>query len=77
MKKWIYIEEGLQGDVSILFELNFTYIKFVLEVTETQVQEKPNVFDFIIETSQHICLPEQKKEDIHKELLYNDIIRLF
>ena len=61
-EKWVYVEEGLQGDVSIIFELNFTYIKFILEVTETIVQEKPNAFDFIIEISQHICLSEKKKK---------------
>ncbi|CAG8481561.1 12431_t:CDS:1, partial [Racocetra persica] len=30
-KNWIYIEEELEGDISMLFELNFTHIKFVLE----------------------------------------------
>jgi hypothetical protein len=77
-EKWVYVEEGLQGDVSMIFELNFTHIKFVLEATETIVQERPNAFDFIMETSQRICLPEKKKEGgTRQELLYNDIIRLF
>src|SRR3954447_5024879 len=61
-EKWVYVEEGLQGDVSMLFELNFTHIKFILEATETRVQERPNAFDFIMETSQRICLPEKKKK---------------
>ena len=76
-EKWVYVEEGLQGDVSMLFELNFTHIKFILEATETAVQERPNAFDLIMSISQRICLPEQKKEDTLKDLLYNNIIKLF
>src|SRR5581483_805065 len=77
-EKWVYVEEGLQGDVSMIFELNFTHIKFVLEATETsRIQERPNAFDLIMETSHRICLPELKKEGTRQELLYNDIIRLF
>ncbi|PKC12150.1 hypothetical protein RhiirA5_412218 [Rhizophagus irregularis] len=76
-KKWIYVEEELQGDISMLFELNFTHIKFILEATETTVQERPDAFDLIINISQHICFLEQKKEDTRKNLLYNNIIKLF
>ncbi|PKY16061.1 hypothetical protein RhiirB3_428379 [Rhizophagus irregularis] len=76
-KKWIYVEEELQGDISMLFELNFTHIKFILEATETTVQERPDVFDLIINISQYICFLEQKKEDTRKNLLYNNIIKLF
>uniref|UniRef100_U9SWB3 Uncharacterized protein n=1 Tax=Rhizophagus irregularis (strain DAOM 181602 / DAOM 197198 / MUCL 43194) TaxID=747089 RepID=U9SWB3_RHIID len=76
-KKWIYVEEELQGDISMLFELNFTHIKFILEATETTVQERPDAFDLIINISQHICFLEQKKEDTCKNLLYNNIIKLF
>ena len=78
-EKWVYVEDGLEGDISMLFELNFTHIKFILEaeVMETRVQERPNAFNMIMETSQHIHLPEQKKEHIRQDLLYNDIIRLF
>ncbi|PKC07009.1 hypothetical protein RhiirA5_418782 [Rhizophagus irregularis] len=76
-EKWVYVEEGLQGDVSMLFELNFTHIKFILEATKTTVQERPNAIDLIMNISQRICLPEQKKEDTRKDLLYNNIIKLF
>lgn len=50
-EKWVYVEEGLQGDVSMLFELNFTHIKFILEATETTVQKRPNAFDLIMNIS--------------------------
>ncbi|UZO20502.1 uncharacterized protein OCT59_012925 [Rhizophagus irregularis] len=76
-EKWVYVEEGLQSDISMLFELNFTHIKFILEATETTVQKRPNAFDLIMNISQRICLPEQKKEDTRKDLLYNNIIKLF
>src|ERR1044071_795346 len=76
-EKWVYVEEGLQGDTMMLFELKFTHIKFVLEVTEANIQESgPNAFNLLMESSQHICLPEQKKENTRRDLLYNDIIKL-
>ncbi|CAG8745957.1 11526_t:CDS:2, partial [Rhizophagus irregularis] len=55
-EKWVYVEEGLQGDVSMLFELNFTHIKFILEATETTVQERPNAIDLIMNISQQRSL---------------------
>ncbi|PKY55858.1 hypothetical protein RhiirA4_475649 [Rhizophagus irregularis] len=77
-EKWVYVEEGLNGDIKMLFELKFTHIKFVLEVTEASDQEPqgPNAFDLLMRNSQCVCLPEQKKEDTRRDLLYNDIIKL-
>ncbi|CAG8604645.1 19131_t:CDS:2, partial [Racocetra fulgida] len=79
-EKWVYVEEGLQGDVSILFELNFTHIKFVLDVAETSIQKSfhqgPNAFDLLMKNSQNTQLPELKKENTHRDLLYIDIICL-
>ncbi|UZO26953.1 uncharacterized protein OCT59_019163 [Rhizophagus irregularis] len=77
-EKWVYVEEGLEGDISMLFELKFTHIKFVLEATEASVQEPqgPNAFDLLMRNSQLVCLPEQRKEDTRRDLLYNDIIKL-
>ncbi|CAG8502059.1 8838_t:CDS:2, partial [Racocetra persica] len=80
-ENWVYIEEGLEGDILMLFELNFTHIKFVLEAVETSVQESfcqnLNAFDLLMKNSQNIHLPELKKENTCRDLLYNNIIRLF
>ncbi|CAG8605100.1 7312_t:CDS:1, partial [Scutellospora calospora] len=79
-EKWVYVEERLQGDVSMLFELNFTHIKFVLDVAETSIQKSshqgPNAFDLLMKNSQNTQLPELKKENTRRDLLYNDIICL-
>ncbi|CAG8645277.1 828_t:CDS:2 [Cetraspora pellucida] len=62
-EKWVYVEEGLQGDVSMLFELNFTYIKFVLDVAETSIQKS-----FHQELFNEL---DQYKKDQHYNLFYN------
>ncbi|CAI2177453.1 648_t:CDS:2 [Funneliformis geosporum] len=55
-EKWVYVEEGLQGDILMLFKLSFTHIKFVLEATGIIIQERPNAFDLIMEISQSSSL---------------------
>ncbi|CAG8741374.1 16722_t:CDS:1, partial [Funneliformis caledonium] len=51
-EKWVYVEEGLQGDTIMLFKLKFTYIKFILETTEVNIQKPgPNAFNLLMKNS--------------------------
>ncbi|CAG8744019.1 10655_t:CDS:2, partial [Dentiscutata erythropus] len=61
-ENWVYVEEGLE------------------DIAETSIQEShqnSNAFELLMKNSQNIHLPELKKENTHRDLLYNDIIRLF
>ncbi len=57
-EKWVYVEEGLQGDVTMLFELKFTHIKFVLEVVESSIQiplhQGPDALNILMASSQRV-----------------------
>ncbi|GBC03425.1 hypothetical protein RclHR1_05110008 [Rhizophagus clarus] len=54
----------------------WVYVEEGLKESSDQEPQGPNAFDLLMRNSQHVYLPEQKKEDTHQDLIYNDIIKL-
>src|SRR6266498_3975963 len=82
--KWNFVQAGLQDELSLLITLGFTHIKFVIQLEDisqrlqnTNKISKTNAFIILMENANKLALPAIKKEENRRDLLYNDIIRLF
>ncbi|CAB4476565.1 unnamed protein product [Rhizophagus irregularis] len=84
--KWIYVEEGLYDELSLMLELESKHIRFIIQPEEdngesssrNQVvqQNKINIFDTMMERARQPYFSMQKREDIRCDILYNDVITL-
>ena len=82
--KWNFVQAGLQDELSLLTTLGFTHIKFVIQpedisqrLQNTNKISKTNAFTILMENANKLALSAIKKEENRRDLLYNDIIRLF
>ncbi|CAG8701912.1 hypothetical protein GLOIN_2v1768792 [Rhizophagus irregularis DAOM 181602=DAOM 197198] len=72
--KWIYVEEGLYDELSLMLELESKHIRFIIQPEEdngesssrNQVvqQNKINIFDTMMERARQPYFSMQKREDI-------------
>jgi hypothetical protein len=69
--KWIYVEEGLYDEISLMSELELKHIRFVIQPEEDNgesssrnqeiQQNQTNIFDTMMKRARHM----QKREDIY------------
>ncbi len=72
--KWIYVEEGLYDELSLMSELELKYIRFIIQPEEDNgesssrnqriQQNQINIFDTMMERAHQPYFPMQKREDI-------------
>ncbi|RIB09140.1 hypothetical protein C2G38_2251568 [Gigaspora rosea] len=79
---WKEVDNGLDGDLTMLEVLGFMQVKFCLVHNKNldisiSTQDKLNAFDILMTNSKRFLLPRRYTEHNNYNRLYNEIIELF
>ncbi|PKY33751.1 hypothetical protein RhiirB3_395051, partial [Rhizophagus irregularis] len=84
--KWVFVEEGLRDELSLMLELELKHIKFIVQpkehigetgFTDQSIQwNELNIFNRMMERVHQPYFPMLKRVDTRYDFLYNDVIAL-